>query len=640
LAENADSGKVRAMLTSIRDKTQGILATVIIGLLIIPFAFWGVNSYFEGASKVIVAEVNGNEIDEDAYRQAIDQYRNRVDPSLLDNPIFKRQVVETMVQQELLRGAIEDQGYAVSAQQLGALIRNLPQFQVGGEFSMDRYQAALRARGITVTQYESSIRQEKQLDQVVGSFKDSAIISQADLDRALALQAQTRRAETIIISPAKFLSGIKPGKDEIQAYYEQNQSTYQEPERVRIEYIELDGAALIKSYQPGEEELKVIYEEEKSRYTTPAKRRISHVLLELAPDAADTEKNKVKQLADDIVARARKGESFATLAKKYSNDPTSANQGGDLGELSPGLLPPELEDAVTTLKKNEISDAVRTEYGYQIVKLTGFTPGKTKSLNEVRAELTKILRTRKGEERYYDMAERFNNLVYEQPDSLEPAANALELKVQKSTWFARNGGAGIASNPKVVEAAFSDDVKVERRNSESIEIGPNKLLALRIAEVQPARQKDLAEVRASIVNALRQQQAEARAKELGRDIVLSARKGKSLVSLAKKHGLRHQATTTLTRDASKPDARLVTAVFAARRPEGKAPVVDGLDLGSRGFAVFALYDVAEGKVAKLDEAQRKKIREQLEKRRGTEYYYNYLAGLRQTGDVTIHSDKL
>ena len=628
------------MLTSIRDKTQGILATVIIGLLIIPFAFWGVNSYFESASKEIVAEVNGNEIDGDAFRRAVDQYRDRIDPGLLDNPIFKRQVVEKMVQQELVRSAIEDEGYAVSAQQLGAMIRNLPQFQVGGEFSMDRYQAALRARGLTVSQYEASVRQEKELDQVVGSFKDSVIVSKGDLDRALALQAQTRRAETIILNPAKFLAGISPNKEDIQGYYEQNRASYQEPERIRIEYIELDGKALIESYKPTEDELKAVYEEEKGRYSSPAMRRVSHILLELAPDAPQADKNKVEKLADDIVARARKGESFAALAKKYSNDPTSANQGGDLGKLSPGLLPPELEDVVNKMKKNEISDAVRTEYGYQVVKLTGFTPGKTKSLNEVRSELTKILRTRKGEERYYDMAERFNNLVYEQPDSLEPAARALELKVQKSSWFARSGGSGIASNPKVVDAAFSDDVKIDRRNSESIEIGPNKLLALRVAEVQPARQKELVEVRASIVNTLRQQQAAAKAEQLGREIVMAARKGKSLTTLARQHGLKHQPVMTLTRDASKPDPKLVGAVFAARRPDGKTPVVDGMRLGAKGFAVFALHDVTEGKVAKIDEAKRKKLEEQLEKRRGTDFYYNYLAGLRQHGDVKIYNDKL
>ncbi|MCG6975479.1 MAG: SurA N-terminal domain-containing protein [Acidiferrobacterales bacterium] len=627
------------MLTSIRDKTQGIIATIILSLLIIPFAFWGVNSYFENDTKVVVAEVNGNDIGEAAYRRALDQYRNRVDPSLLDNPVFKRQIVETLVQQELVRDALASEGYAVSAQQLGALIRNTPQFQVGNEFSMDRYQAALRASGLTISQYEESMRQEKQLDQVVGSLKDSAIVSQADLDRVLTLQAQTRRAESVTITPSKFYRSATPGKDEIQSYYEQNKARYQEPEQVRIEYIRLDGAELIQTYKPTEDELKAIYEEEKSRFSTPAIRRVSHILLELAPDAPDAEKSKIKQLADDIVARAKKGESFDALAKKYSNDPTSANKGGDLGKLSPGLLPPELEAVVNQMKKGDISKPVRTEYGYQIAKLTAFTPGKTKSLNEVRAELTKQLRQRKGEERYYDMAERFNNLVYEQPDSLEPAAKALELKIEKSPWFAQSGGAGLTADPKVVEAAFSPDVKVDRRNSESIEIGANQLLALRVTDVKPARQKPLADVRPEIVATLRQQKAAEQARELGREMVLAARKGKSLAALAKQHGLAHQPAQSLSRD-SKKDRALVTAVFSASKPEGKTPVVDGVDLGGSGYAVFALHSVQSGDVKNIKRAQRDKLNDELAKRRGTGYYYSYLSGLRKRSDVTINNDKL
>ncbi len=319
------------MLTSIRDKTQGILATVIVGLLIIPFAFWGVNSYFESASKVIVAEVNGNEIDEDAYRRAVDQYRTRIDPKMLDNPIFKRQVVERMVQLELVRGGLADEGYAVSSQQLGALIRNMPNFKVGDEFSMDRYQAALRARGLTVSQYEDSLRQEKQLDQVVGGFKDSAIVSKADLDRVLSLQTQQRRVEAVRIHAGKYVNSVKPSKDEVTAYYEQNKARFQEPERVRIEYVSLSAAELTKTYKATTEDLQAIYEEEKGRYSTPAKRRVSHILLELAPDAPEADRAKAEKLANEIVGKARKGTSFASLAKKHSNDPTTSSQGGDMG---------------------------------------------------------------------------------------------------------------------------------------------------------------------------------------------------------------------------------------------------------------------------------------------------------------------
>ncbi len=283
---------------------------------------------------------------------------------------------------------------------------------------------------------------------------------------------------------------------------------------------------------------------------------------------------------------------------------------------------------------------MRTEYGYQIAQLTSFTPAKTKPLSEVRNALVKILRERKGEERYYDMAERFNNLVYEQPDSLEPAAKTLGLKIQKSGWFTRTGGIGITNNPKVVDAAFSEEVKTERRNSESIEVGDNSIMALRVTAVKPARQKELAEVRTGIVSELRQQKAVQRTQEVGKKIVLAARKGKSLSSLAKQYGVSYQSARTIGRQDKKLDQKLVSAVFTARRPENKAAVVDGVDLGNKGYAVFALQAVKEGQPTKADSKQQESINNQIAKRRGTEYYYNYLIGLRKSSEVKIHDDKL
>lgn len=196
------------MLSAIREKTQGIFAVIIVGLLIIPFAFWGVNEYFDSSGNSIIAKVNGIEIDDNAYRNAIDRYRGRVDPLMLDNPLFKRQVAESLVQQALLRDALDSGGYAVSSQQLGALIRNLPQFQLDGKFSDDRYRAALRARGQTVSQFEAAMRQDKLLDQIVGSFKDSAIVSADDAKQILSLRTQTRYAETITIPPRKFFQAL------------------------------------------------------------------------------------------------------------------------------------------------------------------------------------------------------------------------------------------------------------------------------------------------------------------------------------------------------------------------------------------------------------------------------------------------
>ena len=544
------------------------------------------------------------------------------------------------MQQALIGDAIESGGYAVSNQQLGILIRNLPQFQVDGKFSDDRYRAGLRSQGQTVNQFEFTMRRNKLLDQIVGSFKNSAIVSAVEEKQISRLRTQTRLTALININPRDFVAAIKISESDIQQYYDQQKARYQEPERLRISYIQLNAKDAMRGYTPNEDDLKALYEEEKGRFTKPGSRRVSHILIELTSNADDVTQKKASLVANEVVEKARGGASFSVLAKRYSNDSVSAQQGGDLGEVTPGLLPSELEEVVYKMHKGDISQPVRTEFGYHIAKLTHLRAPVTKSFKSVRSKLIKLLKNRKSEERFFDMAERFNNLVYEQPDSLQPAADELGLSIKESAWFTRAGGKGIVGNPKVLEAAFSPDVKLERRNSESIELNAESLLALRILAAVPARQKLITEVRKEIITALKNTRAETRSINLGREIVLSARKGLSLASLAKKHGLKYSPAKKLHRNTNGVSEPVIDAVFAAARPSVKNKVVDGVDLGENGFAVFALWRVTDNNSDTISGKERATVRQTIEKRQGTGYYQNYLAGLRKSGNISIYDDKL
>lgn len=629
------------MLTSIREKTQGIFAYTIVGLITIPFALWGVSSYFESASKIIVAEVNGEEISEEDYRRALDRIRSRVDPRMLDSPIIKQQITESLVQQFLIRQALDEGGYAVSEQQLGELIRGMKEFQQDGRFDKQRYDAVLRGRGKSISQFEDTVKQEKLIDQIAGSFKDSALVGKTELDKIMNLKAERRRVRIAMIRPSRFIAAIRPTDEEISRYYQDNKNRYQEPEQVRIAYIQLSAKDITKSYRPTEEAIKMAYEEEKGRFTRPGSWRVSHILFELASDASKEAQQKLEKKAQEIAGKARKGGNFAALAKKYSQDPETAKAGGDLGELIPGLLPRELEKAIRRMKKGQISDPIRTEYGYHIAKVTAHRPAKTKPLKSVRSELIKVLRERKGQERYYDMAEQFNNLVYEQPDTLGPAAQTLDLEIFKSPWFSRKGSTGITSNPKVIKAAFSPDMKIERRNSESIEIGQDSLVALRVIGIREARQKSYLEVSGDIARALRHQQAQLQARELGQEIVSTATKGKSLAGITQRHKITLGAPRTINRETEKKlDRRIVGSIFAASHPQGNKPVIGGVDMGPEGYAVFSLIAVRIDKKLSGNTTQRENLRKNLLERRGRDYFYHFLAGLRKQADVKIHTDKI
>ncbi len=629
------------MLTKIREKTQGIIAGFIVTLIIIPFALWGISSYFEGGSAVNVASVDDIELSRTTYRRALDRFRGQVKPDVLDSYEFKQGVLNSLIDQVLLARDAEEQGYRLSDAKLSRLIREAPYFKRNGRFDPQLYEALLRREGISISDFEARVRRENLIKQVQSGFDESAIVTDSDIAPILRLLLQRREIAYVTINPKQFIDRISVSEDDIKKYYSTHTDDFKIPEQVRIEYIRLSAEESIKKYQPSEEELRAAYDEEASRYAVPEKRRASHILIQLANNAPADAVQRALDKVRDVQEKLRQGASFSALAKKYSDDPDSAAKGGDLGMISRGILPRELEVAIFRLKPGEISEPVRTDFGYHLVKLTDYTPEKRKTFAQMRGELMKLVRKRKGEERFYDQIDQFQNLVYEQPDSLIPVAKELDLQVRQSGWFTRTGGKGIAAEPKVVAAAFDPDVLEQKRNSDAIEINSETLVALRVIGHRPAAVRPLSEVRTRIERALKQQRAREKAQELGARISQRLQEGAQLRLLAKEYKLKLWTPGPLTREQTRGvDRRIVDAAFRAQKPPSGKAVHGVVDLGDQGNAVFALKRVWDGKPEQADAALREKVRRQLRARRGADYYANYRAGLRKKADIEIYSDKL
>jgi len=628
------------MLTAIREKTQGIIATFIVILIVIPFALWGVNSYFDTGVTINVAKVDGIEISQTTYRRALDRLRDRVDPKTLDSPQFKRLIVDSLIDQALLAKQAQDQGYRLGDARLADLIHTLPTFQRDGRFDTVLYEATLRREGLNIRDFEARLRDEGLAGQIQAGLSQSAIVTDADLGEIVRLLMQEREVAYAVISPDSLMPAAPVSAREIEQYYSSRTDLFQIPEKVRIEYLLLSASNLNKEYRPSEEDIKRIYTEEAARYVTPERRRASHILISLPSEAAEDMARQALAKIEDIASQARAKDNFASLAKKYSTDSATAAQEGDLGEIRRGVLPKELEDVIYALKPGEISKPVRTSYGYHLVKLTSLTPEKRKSLSEVRQELIEFARKRKGEEKFFELSEKFRNLVYEQPDSLAPAAKALGLEIQKSDWFTRTGGPGIAANPKVVQAAFDPDVLSQVRNSDAIEVSTDTIAAVRVLERQPAGRKPLADVRAQIERNLKQERGHQAARQLADEWLQALRANGSLEALAKKHGFKYQAPRIITRQQSAgTETRVAAAAFRTPRPENGKPVYDFVDLGDQGYAVMAILQV-RAPSGKPPSALYEQAKSLLTVLRGDEYYSNYRAGLRQKAKIKIYSDQL
>lgn len=628
------------MLSTIRDKTQGIIATFILAMITIPFALWGVNSYFDTGGQINVAKVGGVEISQNAYRSEIDRLRGRVDPKTLDNPQFKQTILDNLIDQTLIVQHVEDQGYRISNVQLAEIIRNQPGFQRDGKFDSALYEALLRREGMSPRQFETRVREQILTSHLQVGIGESRIITQAEIADLARLLAQEREVAYALIGVDALMAKTAVSGPDIEQFYSAHPEMFQSPEQVRVEYLRLSASDLEPGHQPTEEDLKKAYSDEAARYVVPEKRRASHILISLPAEPTENQSRDTFAKIQDIAKQARAGADFAGLAKKHSADSATASQGGDLGEIRRGALPKELEDAVYALKSGEVSQPVRSTYGYHLVKLTAHTPEKRKSFADVRKELVEAVRRRQGEERFFDVSEKFRNLIYEQPDSLVPAAKALGLEIRKSEWFSHAGGTGIAAQPKVIQAAFDPDVLSQTRNSDAIEISADTLVAIRVAERRPAGRKPLAEVRPQIERALKQERALQQARQLGEETLRELRAGGSLETLAGKHGFKYLPPKTLTRrQTAGVDSRIVESAFRASRPEGDKPLHDLVGLGDQGYAVLALRRVRDAS-GKLDNGLQQQARELLTTRRGSDYYANYRAGLRQKVEIKIYPDKL
>jgi peptidyl-prolyl cis-trans isomerase D len=628
------------MLSTIREKTQGIIATFILFLVVVPFALWGINSYFDSGSKLNVAKVNGTDISQVAYRRALDQLRGRVNPKAFDSPQFKQMILDRLIDQTLLSQDVENQGYRISDAQLARMIQNLPPFQRDGHFDPAMYEAVLRGQGISPHEFEARLRDEILTRQVETGLSESGFVTKTDVADVARLMSQEREVAYAVIDTHTLMARTTVSAQEVESYYSSHPEMFQIPEQVRVDYLTLSAADLDKNEQPTEEELKKAYADEQARFVIPEKRRASHILISLPSNASEKEDKEAQAKIQDIARQIHNGANFAAMAKQYSMDSATAAEGGDLGEVRRGVLPKSLEEAVYALKPGEVSKPVRTQYGYHLVKLTAYTPEKRRSFAEVRKELVKLVQQNKGENKFFDLSEKFRNIVYEQPDSLAPAAKALGLKIQKSDWFSRSGGPGIAANPKVAQAAFEPDVLSQARNSDAIDVSDDVLVAVRVVDHRPVGRKPLAQVRADIERILKQERAQEAAHKLGEEWLHALNAGGSLEALAKQRGFKYQSPKNITRQQKTAvDERIVEAAFRASRPQNEKPVYDLVDLGDQGFAVLALKDVRDVSGKPEDKLQ-EQAKSLLIPRRTTDYYADYQAGLRQKAKIQIYSDQL
>jgi peptidyl-prolyl cis-trans isomerase D len=657
------------VLQSIRDRLTGIIAIFILALIAIPFAFVGVSSYFTSDSVNAVAVVNDQEITANDFNQGFQLYRRRMqaqlgtafDPEQFDQPIIRRQFLEQMINEELLAQVSMDAGLTVSNESLARAIRSLPAFELDGEFNTDVYQASLAAQGRSPQQFEADMRASMVLDQFPSAIANSAIATEWELTDYARLQDQQRGFKAILVPAFPAADGdaaadgpvddeavedsgavaAEPIEEEaLVGWYEAHESDYYSVEQVVIEYLELDASQLAGSIEPDEEALRARFEEQQARFVTPESRLISHILIEVGSDAEQVDIETARQQAEDLIRRIGEGEEFAELARENSQDVGSAPEGGDLGWIEPGYMVQTFEDAAYALSlENPVSEPVQTGFGWHVILLRDIRPSEGMSFTEARDILAAEYRAEADERRYLEQADRLVDIIYEDPTTLSAAAEELGLEIRQAGPFGRLGGEGIASNPDVVSAAFSDLVLAQGAVSDPIDLGENHIVLIRLREHMPEALLPFEEVREQVAESVRRQRAMDAAAAAARELLAALEEGAEIGALAESGARELVVAEAATRSSAEIDQTLRQQVFLMEAPVEGGRITQVVELPD-GYAVVQLESVQDGSLTEDDALRRQAYQRRIAAASASAEAMGFLQLLRAQSTIEIYEDRL
>lgn len=637
------------LMQSIRDHATGWIAWVVVLLISIPFALWGIQEYLSPASNVAVAIVNGNEVGINQFQRAYQRQRAQLqallgpsfDINQLDEDRLREESLDQLINDEVVLQAAVEGGMRISDQQLAHAIQAQPDFQNDGVFSEELYQGWLRRQGYSPGGFENDLRRSMLAEQLVAGIVTSAIVTDAEVEESVRLQGQKRVVDTLTL-PASRFDDVSIDAAAVEAYYQANQADFVSPEQVKLKYIEVSRDAIARGIEVDEAELRSAYDDRRRDLETPEQRSASHILVAIDDGADEAAVAAARTRLEELKRQIDEGASFADLAKEYSEDPGSAGQGGSLGTISRGFMDPAFEDAVFSLGLDEVSDPVRTAFGLHLIKVDSITEARVPSYEEVRERLLREYRREKAEQIFVDRVDTMATLAFENPDSLDEVAEALDLTPSVTGWISPEPSVneGIGGNPDVTATAFSPELLQDGFNSEPIELDASRVVVLRIADHRPSRQQTLSEVQAEIENRLAAEEARRLAAQSGGELLGRLRAGEDAAEVAADADLAWAGEADLTRDDRAADMSVVDTAFRMPRPASGQVAYAGTETDDGSFVIVALKGVTDATLDAADTTVGDAARRNLEVDAGRAAYDGVVQYLRDQADVTIIRENL
>ena len=636
------------VLQFIRDNATGWIAWGIVILISIPFALWGIHQYVTPESSVAVATVDDTEIGYYEFQRIYARQRQQLQ-SLLGAGVInadeevrlRREVLDGMIDSEVVVSSGVAAGMRVGDEQLANTIQRQEIFRSDGGFSQNVYESWLRSQGYSPGGFEEDLRRSLLEQQVMLGISGSGFVTTNGLRDAARVRLQ-RRSFSLLAVPAADFDGPEPTESEVAAHFERRRSDYRAPERVRLRYLEISMDEIAAGIKVDDEELRAVFEAERERFVTPEKREVSHILISVPSDAGTDAGEQARARLAALKGRIEVGESFADLAREHSEDPGSAPSGGELGFIERGIMVPEFEAAAFALAPGQLSDPVRSSYGWHLIKVTSVQESRGATFEEVRDQVLAQYQAREAERIYVERVETLANVTYEHPESLEAGARELGLPILETGPVTRTGRSDgpIGSQPAVVAAAFSSDVLDDGNNSEPIEFEPGRIVVVRAFDHESSRALVLDEARSDVVAALRAEARHASVIERGRKLLADLRNGRAPEEVATASGLEWSRFENVDRTESALSVRLLEAAFRMPRPGGGAPRFDGVVDDAGDFVIVALSRVDDGDVSAMSDDERRSLQRVLEADFGRSVLDAFVRSRRQSADVKVVEQNL
>ena len=624
------------MLQHIREKFTGTFALVILALIGIPFVFFGINYNVVGSN--FAAKVDGEEISagyfEQQYRSELAQRPELANLDAAQRQLLRRSLLERLIRDQLVRNYLGENGYRIGDTQLTDLIQQEQEFQVDGKFDRAAYVDFLAVRGREPREFEESQRQFMREFQLRSAIMASAVVTPSEYRRFLNLAAEQRLVSLATLTEDVVADEIEITDDQVQAYYDANPTMFQLPESADVEYIRISREDVAEGVEVSEERLAQYYEDEKYRYLQDEQRRARHILIQFGDD-----EEAARARAEELLARIRSGESFEELAREFSMDGGTAEQGGDFGALTESQLPEALGAAVFAMEEGAVEGPVRSDFGFHIIRLDEILARGPLPLDQVRGELLAELRDREAESLYLELERRLSDALFDMTD-MQAIADAIGAEVQTIEGFTRDGAEPFGANQAAINAVFDDAVLAGGQISEVIELDAFSAAIFSVTRYNEATRQPLAEVRDEIEAMVRSQQAEALLVERAERILEAVDGGEDFGAAAEAAGAAVSEPKLISRQDAETDQLVVFEVFAAPKPAQDSPItgrVRGLD---GAYTVYSLEAVLPGRPESIPLEQRDAGKAELAQESGVGDYLAFLQSLYNEAEVVINQDAL